>query len=74
MRVPLLDLKAHHEPLREELLTAIREVIDSSAFAGGPFDSSVTLMGVAVQEMHHFARVNELLDKRHWSPGERISA
>jgi rubrerythrin len=29
--------------------------------AGGPFDSSKTLMGVAVQEMHHFARVNELL-------------
>ena len=37
MHVPLLDLKAHHEPMREELLAAIREVIDSSAFAGGPF-------------------------------------
>ena len=37
MQVPLLDLKAHHEPMREELLAAIREVIDSSAFAGGPF-------------------------------------
>ena len=32
-----MDLKAHHEPMREELLAAIREVIDSSAFAGGPF-------------------------------------
>src|SRR5438045_4736302 len=37
MQVPLLDLKAHHEPMREELLAAIREVIDSGAFAGGPF-------------------------------------
>src|SRR5438132_10100883 len=37
MQVPLLDLKAHHEPMREELLAAIREVIDSAAFAGGPF-------------------------------------
>src|SRR5213082_1519490 len=37
MQVPLLDLKAHPEPMREELLAAISEVIDSSAFAGGPF-------------------------------------
>ncbi|PYL01893.1 MAG: erythromycin biosynthesis sensory transduction protein eryC1 [Verrucomicrobia bacterium] len=37
MQVPLLDLKAHHEPMREDLVAAIREVIDSSAFAGGPF-------------------------------------
>jgi dTDP-4-amino-4,6-dideoxygalactose transaminase len=37
MRVPFLDLKAHHEPLREEVLAAISEVIDTNAFAGGPF-------------------------------------
>jgi dTDP-4-amino-4,6-dideoxygalactose transaminase len=37
MRVPFLDLKAHHEPLRDEILTAIGQVIDASAFAGGPF-------------------------------------
>src|SRR5438046_5418522 len=37
MQIPFIDLNAHHEPLREELLTAIREVIDCSAFAGGPF-------------------------------------
>jgi dTDP-4-amino-4,6-dideoxygalactose transaminase len=35
--VPFLDLKAHHHPLRGEILAAIQEVIDSSAFAGGPF-------------------------------------
>jgi dTDP-4-amino-4,6-dideoxygalactose transaminase len=37
MKVPFLDLKSQHAPLREEFDRAIREVIDSSAFAGGPF-------------------------------------
>ena len=37
MKVPFLDLKAHHQPLREEILAAIAAVIDSSAFAGGPY-------------------------------------
>jgi dTDP-4-amino-4,6-dideoxygalactose transaminase len=37
MHVPFLDLKAHHDSMRGELETAIREVMDSNAFAGGPF-------------------------------------
>jgi len=37
MRVPFLDLKAQHDPLRQEFNAAIQEVINSSAFAGGPF-------------------------------------
>src|SRR4029077_20877894 len=37
IRVPFLDLNAHHAPLREEFERAIGEVIDSGAFAGGPF-------------------------------------
>ena len=37
MRVPFLDLKAHHAPLIEKFDRAIREVIEDSAFAGGPF-------------------------------------
>jgi len=37
MKVPFLDLKAHHAPLREQLDAAIGEVIDAGAFAGGPF-------------------------------------
>jgi dTDP-4-amino-4,6-dideoxygalactose transaminase len=36
LQVPFLDLRAQHDPLRAELLTAIGEVIDRSAFAGGP--------------------------------------
>jgi len=35
--VPFLNLRAQHDPLRTELLGAITEVIDSNAFAGGPF-------------------------------------
>jgi dTDP-4-amino-4,6-dideoxygalactose transaminase len=35
--VPFLDLKSHHAPMLEEINDAIREVIDSGAFAGGPF-------------------------------------
>ena len=37
MKVPFLDLKAHHAPIIDEFDDAIREVIESSAFAGGPF-------------------------------------
>src|SRR5882757_7215570 len=37
MQVPFLNLRAQHEPLRAELVQAIEEVIDGSAFAGGPF-------------------------------------
>jgi dTDP-4-amino-4,6-dideoxygalactose transaminase len=37
MKVPFLDLKAHHAPMREQLDAAIAEVMDAGAFAGGPF-------------------------------------
>jgi dTDP-4-amino-4,6-dideoxygalactose transaminase len=37
MTVPFLDLKAHHEPILDEINGAIQDVIDSGAFAGGPF-------------------------------------
>src|SRR4051812_16778726 len=36
MKVPFLDLKAHHAPLRGHFKSAIAEVIDSGIFAGGP--------------------------------------
>ena len=32
MQVPLLDLKAHHAPLRDELDVVINEVVDSGYF------------------------------------------
>jgi dTDP-4-amino-4,6-dideoxygalactose transaminase len=37
VKVPFLDLKAHHAPLLDKFDRAIRKVIESSAFAGGPF-------------------------------------
>jgi dTDP-4-amino-4,6-dideoxygalactose transaminase len=35
--IPFLNLRAAHDPIRAELLQAIGEVIDSNAFAGGPY-------------------------------------
>jgi dTDP-4-amino-4,6-dideoxygalactose transaminase len=37
LKVPFLDLRAHHEPHMSEFMEAIREVIDRCAFAGGPY-------------------------------------
>src|SRR6185436_11803158 len=37
MQVPFLNLRLHHEPMREELRAAIEAVIEASAFAGGSF-------------------------------------
>jgi dTDP-4-amino-4,6-dideoxygalactose transaminase len=40
MKVPFLDLKSHHAPMLDEINDAIGDVIDSAAFAGGPFVAS----------------------------------
>jgi dTDP-4-amino-4,6-dideoxygalactose transaminase len=37
MKVPFLDLKAQYESIKDEISEAIQQVIDSCAFAGGPF-------------------------------------
>ncbi len=37
MNVPFLDLRLHHAAIRSELVAAFESVLDSSAFAGGPF-------------------------------------
>ena len=36
MAVPLLDLKAQHASLREELEEAVASVVESQHFIGGP--------------------------------------
>jgi dTDP-4-amino-4,6-dideoxygalactose transaminase len=36
-KVPFLDLKAHHDPIRAEVMAAIKDVVDQNAFAGGSF-------------------------------------
>lgn len=37
MTVPFLDLKAQYETIKEEIATAIEQVLENTAFAGGPF-------------------------------------
>jgi len=37
VKVPFLDLKAHHDPIRQEVMAAMNAVIDENAFAGGKF-------------------------------------
>jgi dTDP-4-amino-4,6-dideoxygalactose transaminase len=37
IKVPFLDLKSHHLAMMSEINLAIQEVIEASAFAGGPF-------------------------------------
>ncbi|MFH1616005.1 MAG: DegT/DnrJ/EryC1/StrS family aminotransferase [Planctomycetota bacterium] len=36
MQVPLLDLKAQYDVIREDMLSAVTEVIDSTRWVGGP--------------------------------------
>jgi len=37
MKVPFLDLKAQYETIRAEIGAALQEVLEKTAFAGGPF-------------------------------------
>ena len=37
MKVPFLDLKAQYETIKDEVAVAIRQVLEKTAFAGGPF-------------------------------------
>jgi len=37
VKVPLLDLKAQYELIRDEIASGLQEVLDNTAFAGGPF-------------------------------------
>lgn len=37
MKVPFLDLKAQYESIKDEISVAIQQVIEKTAFAGGPF-------------------------------------
>jgi dTDP-4-amino-4,6-dideoxygalactose transaminase len=40
MRVPFLDLKAQYETIKDEISVEIQKVLESTAFAGGPFVKS----------------------------------
>lgn len=36
MKIPLLDLKAHHDPIKAEIMASIQKVIDRNGFIMGP--------------------------------------
>ncbi len=38
--VPFVDLRAQHEELREQIETTIRDIVNRSAFIGGPYVES----------------------------------
>ena len=37
MKVPFLDLKAQYNSLKDEIIVALQEVMENTAFAGGKF-------------------------------------
>ena len=37
MKVPFVDLKIQYESIRDEIQAALNEVLENTAFAGGPF-------------------------------------
>ncbi len=37
MKVPFLDLKVQYKSIQDEIRLAMQQVLDSTAFAGGPF-------------------------------------
>ena len=37
MKVPFLDLKVQYESIHDEITTGLQQVLDNTAFAGGPF-------------------------------------
>ena len=46
VQVPFLDLRAQYQSIKAEIDTAIQAVVDSCAFAGGPFVGTVKLLFV----------------------------
>jgi dTDP-4-amino-4,6-dideoxygalactose transaminase len=53
MQVPFLDLKAHHSPHLIEFNKAISEVVESGAFAGGPYVAAFEDQFAAYCGAHH---------------------
>ena len=53
MVVPFLNLKAQHAPFKAEFTSAIQEVIDTGAFAGGSFVTSFEKEFAAYCECEH---------------------
>jgi dTDP-4-amino-4,6-dideoxygalactose transaminase len=51
--IPFLDLKAQYESIREEIQSSLTEVLESTAFAGGPFVSQFEKEFAGFCQCHH---------------------
>ncbi len=66
-QVPFLDLKAHHDPIRHEVMAAMNEVIDANAFAGGKFVTRFEEAYAKYCEVHHCIGVGNGTDSLWFS-------
>src|SRR5262249_22951556 len=62
MRVPLLDLRAQYEPLRDEILAALPRVSDSQRFIMGPEIAALEEMLAALLSVRHAVAVSSGTD------------
>jgi dTDP-4-amino-4,6-dideoxygalactose transaminase len=53
MNVPFIDLKAQYESIKDEIAPAISQVLDSCAFAGGPFVEQFEKEFASFCQCHH---------------------
>ncbi|MCX7013922.1 MAG: DegT/DnrJ/EryC1/StrS family aminotransferase [Candidatus Sumerlaeota bacterium] len=58
MNVPFLDLKAQYETIRDEIAEALNAVLESGAFAGGPFVEKFEREFASFCECEHAVGVN----------------
>ncbi|HZS12565.1 MAG TPA: aminotransferase class V-fold PLP-dependent enzyme, partial [Nitrospirales bacterium] len=62
MHVPLLDLKAHHEPIRKDLLAAIEAVLEKGDFILGEAVSTLETQIAAYCQTQHAVGVSSGTD------------
>jgi dTDP-4-amino-4,6-dideoxygalactose transaminase len=62
MKIPLLDLRAQHAGIREEILVAVAEVLDSQLCIGGPKVAELEQKIAAVSDCHYAVGVSSGTD------------
>jgi len=79
MRVPLLDLHAQYEPLRDDMIAAVAEVLDSQAYIGGPKIAELERRVAALSGCEHAIAVSSGTDALlaclmalHIGPGDEV--
>ncbi len=79
MKIPFLDLAAHHRPIRDEIFDAISEVVTANAFAGGPFVEKFEHAWAAFCDVRHAVGVANGTDSLYFilaalgiGPGDEV--